>query len=106
MCTTSDEEPDVSIMRSVPATWVVPTTTTPRKLWDDSGAGGGKPGSMWLINSMDMAVVVAGHEPPTEVYYEFASQRFFIGSIYIYIYLCIYHLLTSLFIFFYEFILQ
>jgi len=78
VCTTTDEPPDVTVMRCVPLAWCKPTTVHPTKVWDDSGAGGGKPGSIWTINSMDMVAVVVGHDPPKEEFYEFNSSRFFL----------------------------
>ena len=78
VCTTTDEPPDVTVMRCVPLAWCKPTTVHPTKIWDDSGAGGGKPGSIWTINSMDMVAVVVGHDPPKEEFYEFNSSRFFL----------------------------
>lgn len=64
-------------MRCVPLKWCVPTKIVPTKIWDDTGAGGGKPGSMWTINSLDMVAVVAGHDPPTDQYFELSQNRFF-----------------------------
>jgi hypothetical protein len=72
----ADEPPDVTCMRCVPAAWCVPTSVTPTKVWDDTGAGGGKPGSIWTVNSLDMVAVVAGHEAPKDIFYEFKSQSF------------------------------
>lgn len=63
-------------MRCVPASWCIPTTVTPVKVWDDTGAGGGKPGSIWTVNSLEMVAVVAGHEAPKEKFYEFKSPSF------------------------------
>jgi hypothetical protein len=67
-------------MRCVPAAWCVKSKVTPVKIWDDVGAGGGKPGSIWTINSMDMIAVVAGYDAPTEPRYELKSPRFFMGQ--------------------------
>jgi hypothetical protein len=53
----------------------VPTTVVPTKIWDDSGSGGGKPGSIWTVNSMDMMCVTAGHDRPTEVFYDINVQN-------------------------------
>lgn len=72
----SDEPPDITSMRSVPASWCIPSTVTPTKIWDDTGAGGGKPGSIWTVNSLDMVAVVAGHESPKDIFYEFKSLSF------------------------------
>jgi len=54
----------------------VPSKVTPTQIWNDTGAGGGKPGSMWTINSLDMVAIVVGHEAPKEVFYELRSKRF------------------------------
>jgi len=78
MCTTTDQPPDLKSVRCVPASWCSPTKVPPSKIWDDTGAGGGKPGSIWTINSMDMVAVVPGHDPPTETYYDLTSNRFFL----------------------------
>ena len=81
MCTVKDEPPDVKCMRCVPEAWVIPSKKAPFKIWDDTGAGGGKPGSIWTINSMDMVAIVAGHEPPQDSFYDLNSHRFFIDSV-------------------------
>lgn len=80
MCTSSEQPPEVTCMRCIPANWVTPTQKAPTKVWDDTGAGGGKPGSIWTINSMDMIAVVPGHDPPTETFYDLASNRFFLDT--------------------------
>ena len=80
MTTLKDEPPDVKTMRCVPESWVVPSKKAPFKVWDDTGAGGGKPGSIWTINSMDMVAIVAGHEPPKDNFFDLNSNRFFIDS--------------------------
>ena len=67
-------------MRCVPAAWCVPTSVTPFKVWDDTGAGGGKPGSIWTVNSLDMVAVIAGHEPPKEIFYDLKNNRFFVDQ--------------------------
>jgi hypothetical protein len=76
----ADEPPDVTCMRCVPAAWCVPTSVTPTKVWDDTGAGGGKPGSIWTVNSLDMVAVVAGHEAPKEIFYDLKNNRFFVDQ--------------------------
>ncbi len=80
LCTTTDATPDVKSMRCVPASWCTPSKSPPYKVWDDTGAGGGKPGSIWTINSMDMLAVVPGHEPPTETFFDLNSNRFFLDN--------------------------
>ena len=47
-------EPSVTCMRCVPIMWCEKSHFTPVKIWDDVGAGGGKPGSIWVINSLGM----------------------------------------------------
>lgn len=78
MCTSSVTPPDVSCMRCIPKGWCHPTRVPPAKIWDDTGAGGGKPGSIWTINSMDMIAVVPGHDPPTDIFYDLNANRFFL----------------------------
>lgn len=67
-------------MRCVPAKWCIPSSTAPVQIWDDTGSGGGKPGSMWIINSMQMVAVVAGHEPPKEAFFELRHRRFMLDQ--------------------------
>jgi hypothetical protein len=49
MCFFIDQEPDTKEMRCVPSSWTAVSKIVPKKIWDDSGAGGGKPGSMWTV---------------------------------------------------------
>ena len=67
-------------MRCVPLSWCVPTKFVPIKVWDDSGGGGGRPGSVWIINSLDLIAVVAGPEPPKDAFYDLCSQRVFLDG--------------------------
>jgi Ca2+-binding EF-hand superfamily protein len=83
ICTTTEAPPDTREMRCVPLSWCEPAKEPPIKIWDDTGAGGGKPGSLWTINSMDMIAVVPGHEPPTDTAYELNNIRFFLEGAYI-----------------------
>jgi hypothetical protein len=75
-----DEEPSKQCMRCVPAVWVVPSQRSPVKVWDDTGAGGGRPGSIWTINTMNMIAVVPGHDAPKETFYDLSDTRFLIES--------------------------
>ena len=50
----------------MPQTGCSPSKVVPVKVWDDTGAGGGKAGSIWIVNSMDMIAVIPGHDPPRE----------------------------------------
>lgn len=80
VCSVSDKEPDVKSIRCVPMAWCAPSRKPAVKVWDDTGAGGGKPGSMWSINSFNMIAVVPGHDAPKEVFYDLNSTRFFIDA--------------------------
>lgn len=80
LCTTTEDAPDVRGMRCVPMTWVTPTKTQPQKIWDDTGAAGGRPGSIWQVNNLGLVVVVPGHNAPTEVFYDLSASRFFLSS--------------------------
>ena len=74
-------EPDVKLMRCVPASWTCKSKIVPKKIWDDSGSGGGKPGSMWIVNSLEMIAIVSGHESPKDDYYDFNSSKFFMDGL-------------------------
>lgn len=80
MVTPSDAPPDVTAMRCIPLSWCTPAKVKPQKIWDDTGAGGGKPASMWIINSLGMVAIVTGHEAPTETFYDLSSSRFFLDG--------------------------
>jgi hypothetical protein len=80
ICTCTDEPPNETSMRCIPKAWCVPTKVKPTKIWDDTGAGGGKPGSIWTVNSMDMIAVVPGHEAPKDEFYLFRDHRFFMDE--------------------------
>ncbi len=67
-------------MRCVPISWTVKSKIVPKKIWDDSGAGGGKPGSMWIVNSLEMVVIVPGHDAPKEEFYDLNSSKFYLDG--------------------------
>ena len=81
VCTNIDAEPDVNTIRCLPQSWVKKTKIPPQKIWDDAGAGGGKPGSIWVINSYDMVAVVPGHDAPKDEYYDLVQNRFYMDQI-------------------------
>jgi hypothetical protein len=68
-------------MRCVPAAWCVPTSVAPVQIWDDTGAGGGKPGSIWAINSMSLLAFVPGHDAPSDQFYDLSAPKFFIDGV-------------------------
>ena len=81
VCTTTDEPPSAASIRCVPMRWCALTTTRPTKVWDDTGGGGGKAGSIWTVNSMDMIAVVQGHDPPRDPSYELNAMTFLLEGL-------------------------
>ena len=73
--TTSAEEPPVEMVRCIPRRWVIPSKYEPKLIWEDSGAGG-KKGSMWLINSLELMAVTEGHLQPKGPFWELFKPRF------------------------------
>jgi hypothetical protein len=47
------------------------------KVWDDSGSGG-RQGSIWVFNTMNLIGFVSGSDPPRQKGYELKSTRFFL----------------------------
>jgi hypothetical protein len=68
--TNIDDSPPEDAIRCVPISWCK-KAGTPHKIWDDSGAGGGRPGSVWIVSSLNLISVIAGHDPPTEEHYDY-----------------------------------
>ena len=77
----AEDAPETDAMRCVPQAWCVPSPVTPTQIWNDTGAGGGKPGSLWTINSLNMLAVVVGHEAPKEIFYELKNRRFMVNEL-------------------------
>ena len=76
--TASDQPPKLTEIRCVPAKWVQASIMKPQKIWDDTGSGGGKPGSLWLINDMNMVVMVTGHDaPPREECLQLCEKKLY-----------------------------
>jgi len=71
-CTTTEDPPPVTAVRCVPRQWTQPAAPG-RQVWNDTGAGGGRPGSFWEVNSMGLVQVVAGHDAPRENCYELVT---------------------------------
>jgi len=74
--TTSDNPPDVRVMRCVPKSWLRESSFV-HKVWDDSGSGG-REGSIWLFNTLNLAGFVAGHDPPARKPWDLKTRRFFL----------------------------
>jgi Ca2+-binding EF-hand superfamily protein len=74
--TTSPDEPALSEVRCVPRVWCVPAIVEPKCIWDDAG-GGGRRGSIWVINSLSNVCVVEGHEKPKgREFYDLVQNKF------------------------------
>lgn len=74
--TSTPDEPSLTEMRCVPRVWCVPATIDPKCIWDDAG-GGGRRGSIWVINSLGMVCVVEGHEKPKgKDFFDLAQTKF------------------------------
>lgn len=71
-----DKEPDVTCMRCVPMDWVKPSGFL-QKVWDDSGSGG-RQGSIWVFNTLNLIGFVSGNDPPRKKGYDLKSRRFFL----------------------------
>lgn len=63
--TSTHEPPAVTSIRCVPKVWTQVSLVTPKLVWSNSGGGGGA-ASAWLTNSLGVAHVVLGHEPPAQ----------------------------------------
>lgn len=56
--TTVQDPPALTALRCVPRAWVVPTSKSPIPVWDDAGSAGGRRGSIWIVNSLKLAMIV------------------------------------------------
>lgn len=74
--TTTDNAPDVRKMRCVSKSWLRESSFV-HKVWDDSGSGG-RDGSIWLYNTLNLSGFVAGHDPPSRKPWDLKSRRFFL----------------------------
>jgi hypothetical protein len=74
--TTSENPPDLALVRCVPSSWCTVTKFVPVKVWDDSGAGGGKPGSIWVVNPHGLVAFTVGHDAPKGNFYEISGFAF------------------------------
>jgi hypothetical protein len=60
--------PALNSVRCVPESWVepAPAPTTADCVWKNRGASG-QAGSAWVVNSMGLVALVAGHAPPKPI---------------------------------------
>ena len=74
--TKTEKPPDVRMMRCVCKHWCTESKNL-RSIWNDSGSGG-REGSMWVFNSMNLLGFVNGHDPPRRKPFDLKSHRFFL----------------------------
>jgi hypothetical protein len=74
--TTSENPPDLRVMRCVCKEWLMESSYV-QKMWDDSGSGG-REGSIWLFNTLNLVGFVAGHDPPVRRPWDLKSRRFYL----------------------------
>merc|ERR1719416_55354 len=74
--TTNDNPPDVKCLRCVSKEWVRENPNI-KKVWNDSGSGG-REGSIWIFNTLNLIGFVSGHDPPKQKPLDLKSQRFFV----------------------------
>jgi hypothetical protein len=63
VCTTTPDEPDQDLVHCVPKRFCVPARSVPTKIWDNSGLGG-KKGSFWAHNSLNLFQGLPAHLCP------------------------------------------
>mmetsp|Transcript_46930 Transcript_46930/g.52507 ORF Transcript_46930/g.52507 Transcript_46930/m.52507 type:complete len:334 (+) Transcript_46930:1-1002(+) len=71
-----DKQPDVTCMRCIPRDWCKPSGYL-AKIWDDSGSGG-RQGSIWIFNTLNLIGFVSGSDPPRQKGFDLKSSRFFL----------------------------
>ena len=71
------QEPEELECRTIPLKWVDRTKLPPKPVWEDSGTGG-RPGSVWSINAMNLIALAKGHDAPQEMFYDLRGDRFFL----------------------------
>ena len=74
--TKTDQPPDVRMMRCVCKHWCTESKIV-KSIWNDSGSGG-REGSIWTLNSLNLIGFVNGHDPPRGKAYDLKNHRFFL----------------------------
>lgn len=78
--TTRDDPPPLTSMRCVHRSWVREATVEPECLWDDRGLGGRK-GSVWRVNGMQLVWATRGYAPPDGPFYELIDTPFTLAEV-------------------------
>jgi hypothetical protein len=61
--TASNAPPPLTALRCVPAAWTCKPSAPPRLVWENGGSGG-RPASVWVVNSLGTAHVTVGFDAP------------------------------------------
>jgi len=80
--TPTSDEPSLDCVRCVNKGFLVPTKAKPQRIWDSSGIGG-KKGSFWIMNSLQLLAVTEGFDPPQGEYYELKAPRLITGDLFV-----------------------
>jgi len=79
LATTTPEEPSRESVRCAAKSLCRPVREPPVHLWDDVG-GGGRPGSLWLVNSMQALWAMDSHGAPQDTAWELAEDSVFFDA--------------------------
>jgi len=74
--TKTEKPPDVRMMRCICKHWCTESKLL-KSIWNDSGSGG-REGSIWIFNSLNLLGFVNGHDPPRRKPYDLKAHRFFL----------------------------
>jgi len=61
--TSKPQAPDVSTVRCLPEKWACKPAVDPQLVWTNEGSGG-RPASIWIVNSLGLLYVNTGHKAP------------------------------------------
>ena len=61
--TAGNAPPPLTALRCVPAAWTCRPTQPPKLVWENGGSGG-RPASVWVVNSLGTAHVTVGFDAP------------------------------------------
>jgi len=73
VATTTPDPPPASSVRCVAKSLCQQVHEPHVQVWDDSG-GGGRPGSMWLVNKIQALWMTEGHSAPQETFWDLAED--------------------------------
>ena len=82
VATTEEDPPDLNIVRCVPRRWCTISRDPPALQWNDAGLGGRR-GSMWTVNRLNLMAFSQGHEKPRESFFDLkirAGEKIYAGD--------------------------